>query len=97
MPPIPDRETMLADLLKRVPALTRERAIEELEAVGLWSTPADVYFEDQPGRHAEVPARDEARRIAANRAKLPDLVVAVPTDGKSAFRRSRRCWQGSRI
>jgi hypothetical protein len=59
--------------------------------------PADVYFEDQPGRRAEVPAPDKARRIAANRAKLPDLVVAVPTDGKSAFRRSRRCWQGSRI
>ena len=35
VPPIPDRETVLADLLKRVPALTRERAIEELEAMGL--------------------------------------------------------------
>ena len=35
VPPIPDRETVLADLLKRVPALTRERAIEKLEAMGL--------------------------------------------------------------
>ena len=77
-------------------------SVDELEACFVVKDSADqklvyVYYEEEPGRRsaAELVSKDEARRVASNIAKLPELLKNKwPNDGaiKSRRRQSSLCF-----
>jgi hypothetical protein len=74
-----------AAALAFAPVCNQALTVEEQDACFVLRDPngqqlAYVYYENEPGQRsaAKSLSKDEARRIAANIAKLPELVIAFP-------------------